>query len=286
MNALVVMDQKFGVNESGHVFTQTMFGPEFWDNYLSVFDKVKVISRLYSLSSSSDDLIRIDSKKVSFHRVPYYEGPNQFAKNYRQIRRATLKAVEPGTATILRLPQNLPIMVGNFLARQNQPFATELTGCPWDVLSPGATNSLFRPIYRRMSTYFTQKLCRQAAAASYVTEHALQSRYPPGKGRITSHYSSVILDEVASQPRSVDSFSGETVKMITVGSMNQLYKAQDILIEAASILSNKGIKVDLTLVGDGQFRKSLEELASKFGLSEKVNFLGHVHDGAWRHRTT
>ncbi len=56
-------------------------------------------------------------------------------------------------------------------------------------------------------------------------------------------------------------------------------KGQHILLQAAKLLIDKGVKFTLTLVGDGPDRESLESLTAKLGLGNKVEFTGSVnHD--------
>ena len=55
-------------------------------------------------------------------------------------------------------------------------------------------------------------------------------------------------------------------------------KGVDVLIRAMSILDDRGIEVELDVLGDGEARKYLEELAGQFGLSEQVFFHGVVLD--------
>jgi glycosyltransferase involved in cell wall biosynthesis len=70
-----------------------------------------------------------------------------------------------------------------------------------------------------------------------------------------------------------------TINLIIVGSMNQLYKAQDVLIDAVAICVGQGLDLKLTLVGDGQYRPELEARAAAMGLMERVCFRGQLTAG-------
>lgn len=56
-------------------------------------------------------------------------------------------------------------------------------------------------------------------------------------------------------------------------------KGQHILLEAISILKDRGVQCHLTFVGDGEDRKSLEQLTKDQGLEETVTFTGAVGQG-------
>ena len=62
---------------------------------------------------------------------------------------------------------------------------------------------------------------------------------------------------------------------IVTRSLTEVYHHQDIL-KALGILKEKGIKLRLTIVGDGNLMKPLEALVEDLDLKEQVNFLGRV----------
>ena len=108
-----------------------------------------------------------------------------------------------------------------------------------------------------------------------MTEGALQQRYPPRPGAVTTHYSSVELPEAAfvKEPKI---YHDGPLRLISVGSMEHLYKAQDVLLEA---IAGCSANVQLTLVGDGRCRVGLEELAAKLGIHDRVDFRGGLPAG-------
>jgi len=62
--------------------------------------------------------------------------------------------------------------------------------------------------------------------------------------------------------------------------MEQLYKAQDTLIDALAICVYEGLDLRLKLVGDGKHRTELEEHTKTRGLFEQVDFIGQLPAGA------
>jgi glycosyltransferase involved in cell wall biosynthesis len=65
------------------------------------------------------------------------------------------------------------------------------------------------------------------------------------------------------------------LRLISVGSMEHLYKAQDILLQAIAGTPN----VHLTLVGDGRCRPALEAQTERLGLGQVVSFRGALPAG-------
>lgn len=62
--------------------------------------------------------------------------------------------------------------------------------------------------------------------------------------------------------------------------MSQLYKAQDILIEAIARCTQQGLDLKLVFVGDGQYRPMLEQQAAALGVGDRCQFLGQLTTGS------
>ena len=99
-----------------------------------------------------------------------------------------------------------------------------------------------------------------------MTEYALQRRYPPAPGAFSTHYTSGDLcdDAFVSAPRRPRATAGR-FHLVSVGTMAELYKAQDVLIDAVGICLRAGRDVRLVLVGDGRRRQELETRARPLG---------------------
>lgn len=66
----------------------------------------------------------------------------------------------------------------------------------------------------------------------------------------------------------------ESLNLITVSRLLQM-KNIDIVLKVVQILHQKGFKVTYTIVGDGNYRQELEEMAYKLGINDLVNFKGY-----------
>jgi glycosyltransferase involved in cell wall biosynthesis len=71
-------------------------------------------------------------------------------------------------------------------------------------------------------------------------------------------------------------FGGMRVAMIS--RMNDPAKRHDVFLHAAARLAAKHPKLEFALVGDGDLRAGLEELAAKLGLGNRAVFLGERYD--------
>jgi glycosyltransferase involved in cell wall biosynthesis len=64
-----------------------------------------------------------------------------------------------------------------------------------------------------------------------------------------------------------------------VGSLEQLYKAPDIVLRAIGICVDRGLQVRLSLLGEGRYRPRLERLGADLGLGGSVCFRSAVSPG-------
>jgi glycosyltransferase involved in cell wall biosynthesis len=196
------------------------------------------------------------------------------------VQRAARAAIGDGSALILRVPGQLANVIEPELRRVKRPYSVEVVGDPFASYSPGAMRHPLRPILRSWFDIRLRAQCRHAAAAAYVTEYALQQRYPSGPGAFVTHYSSVDLPEEAfsAQPR-VFSSQGP-VRLIAVASLQYPYKGVDLLIDALGECIHGGLDAQLEIAGEGKLRAVLEARAAAAGPANRVRFLGAVRPGA------
>jgi glycosyltransferase involved in cell wall biosynthesis len=164
------------------------------------------------------------------------------------------------------------------LNNNQRPYGVEVIGDPYDVFAPGSVEHPFRAFFRWLGTKQLKDQCAGAAAAAYVTANALQKRYPTNS--YSTHYSSIAIgkDYFAAAPRIEFGINGN-YRLVLVGSLAQLYKAPDVLIDAVAICRARGRNVTLRIAGDGKFRPKLEGQVARLGLGEAVTFLGQLPNG-------
>jgi glycosyltransferase involved in cell wall biosynthesis len=128
-------------------------------------------------------------------------------------------------------------------------------------MAPAAMHHPLRPLLRWSATRRLQRLCADAAAASYVTRETLQRRYPCPAYSVGVSDVELPALAFAATPRTPAGPDGRPT-IVTVGTMSQPYKAQDVLIDAVAAA---GVDARLVLVGDGRYRAELEQRAIALG---------------------
>jgi glycosyltransferase involved in cell wall biosynthesis len=260
----------------------------FWERYLAVFDELTLLGRASQADAPPRGWLAATGPGVRAVAVPDYVGPYQLAARFGAVRRVIRGAARSAEAVLMRVPCHVGSLL-NWHLGHSRPFGLEVTADPWDLCAPGITGDPLRPLWRRLLTRDLQRLCQQSPATAYVTREALQRRYPPPVGALntyysdalTTNYSSVSLPAGRMVPQPRQYFSGpRCLRLITVGSMDRLLKAQDVLLEAMALCVGRGLDLELTLAGDGRKRPFLEDLAGRLGLAGRVRFLGQVSSRA------
>ena len=282
MNVAVTLDHRFFRTPDGAVWTQGLHAYPSWKRYLTVFGGVKVIARIRDVARPEPGWVMASGSGVSFPGVPDYLGPWQYLVRSVSVRRAIRQAVEPGDAIIMRVSSHLAGCLEPILARRGQPYGVQVVNDPFDEFAPKSVDYRLRPLFRRHFSRQLRRQCRHAAAAAYVTERALQGRYPCKRFGVALSDVEIPPEAIRDTPRS---FSGAAdpcreFRLVTISSLAQMYKAPDVLIASIARGVQAGLNIRLRIVGDGRHRPAMEHLTATMGLTDRVSFLGQLPAGA------
>ncbi len=280
MKVTVTSEHRFDRTSDGCIWTSSQYSYSFFLRYLDVFDHVEVVARIRNVGSVPSSWKRADGKGVMFVGVPYFVGPWEYLRRVTLIQDTIKKVASSAEAVILRAPSLLSTSLARACSRFGGRYAAEILGDPWDVFAPGTVAHPLRPLFRRLFTHHLKVLCVNSYATAYVTSQTLQHRYPPNSESFTLSCSDVELDDAAfvTAPRSI-SGPPRPITIASVGSMAQLYKAHDILIDAFATCVQQGLDLNLCLIGDGQYRSQLESQATRRGLNGRICFVGEIPSG-------
>ena len=279
MNLYFITESRFD-SVNGEIWTSQGFSMALWQRYLGKFNHVYVAASLQNVSEhSSDNLFKLEDKRVSVIGLPYYIGLVPYLKAKGSIKKIINSFIHPGDAYICRVPGNIGTIAAECLKKKGIPYGLEVVGDPWESLSPQAFESPFARILQVVAKRQLQKITHNASAALYVTNHILQGKYPVKEGVFTTGASNVILrdDCYSAEPHKVvDREKNVQVRMLAVGTLAQLYKAPDVILKALAIVKSKGYNPFLTWFGDGRYRQPMIKMAEELGLKDNVNFVGAV----------
>lgn len=279
MNLALLFDHRFFRNKEGKVYSRKHYNYSFFvSRYLQVFDQIHILSRVFETDKHESVEEYTQGDQVQVISLGNWGGALGSFRRKRSALRKLDEYLPANSAVIMIVPGIIGAFSYRHLLRRGYPYGVEVVGDPNDTFSPGAVKHPLRPFLRWWFTHHLRQQCAGAAAAAYVTRQALQLRYP------CPHYSIGVSDVVisnislASAPRPAPT-GDRPLTIITVGTLEQLYKAPDILIDSINICVQRGLDAQLVLVGDGKHRSELEELVASLGLTGRVHFTGQLASG-------
>lgn len=275
MRALVSASAKFNMAEDGSLWTQNAsLGYKFWSRYLDVYDEVDLLVRVQPHTQLLDAWKKVSGPGIQVIPLPDFTGPLEFVKKYTSVRKVITNAVENAEAIHLRIPCTIGTEVCDSL-QFPRPYGVEVVADPYDVFAPGSVKHPLSPFFRFLFPRQLKRECSRASAALYVTKETLQRRYPCPNFSVGVSDVELPDDIELVVPRQFN--LGKTpLKLIFVGTLAQLYKAPDVLINAFATVVSEGIDLNLVIVGEGKHRVELEAQAKKLGIENRVNFLGQL----------
>ncbi len=275
MNLLINCPQHFDRTPDGRVWTNGQFPYSFWTRYLTVFESVMVLARVRDVPELSSERQSASGTGVRFLGVPDYTGPRQYAFRSAAVATATRKATKNGNAILLRPPSEMAAWVLWHMRNSGKPYAVEVVSDPYDVFGPNAVRHPLRPVFRWWFTRSLKRQCANACAAAYVTERALQQRYPSAPDALATHYSDIELPESAFVAAPRMRRPSNPPRIIFVGTLAQLYKAPDVLIDALATCCGS-VNAQLIIVGSGQYQRKLEQRGRARGVADRIRFRGQL----------
>jgi glycosyltransferase involved in cell wall biosynthesis len=278
MDVVVALDFRFQQTPDGSVWTPTAYSYNFWKRYLEVFDRVKIVARAGQVPTVGSGDQQVTGEGVSFSPVPFYRGPLEYMLQARRVKQAVRRAVGRREAVILRVGSHLATCILPALWYRGHPYGLEVVGDPYEAFAPGAVRHPLRPFFRWHATRAQKRQCARACGAAYVTESALQRRYPCPA--YSTGISDVELGEDSWADGRDERREQREQRLIFVGSLEQMYKAPDVLLEALALCVRAGAALSLRLIGEGRHLPELQRQAAALGLSRHVRFLGGLPAGA------
>jgi glycosyltransferase involved in cell wall biosynthesis len=291
LRALVALEQHFYRDTRGRFYGDGPATFSSWSPYLDVFDEILLLARAGPNPDACLQDRRADGPGVCFQALPEYRGPWQYLRKFPQLKAQVREAVTKCDAYILRVPGLVGSLAWQEVQRLAKPYALEVVGDPWDALGPGTWPSIFRPVFRRAATHNLRRMCDRAMAVHYVTERALQRRYPPGKRAFTVGASDALMDSAFASPATLEyryrrieartpsaESRAQRFRIGFSGSLSQLYKGPDVLLRAAARFPND-LNFEIVLVGDGHYSCAIKDLARRLGLAGRTRFAGQLPFG-------
>ena len=274
MKALIVADAHLYKTPDGKVWTRTIYGNDFWQRYLEVFDSIDVAARMCeSTYEEVKGFLRVDGDRISFRPMPMARGGKEYIKHLPQIIKSAREVTKDEACAIVRLPSIIATFIYPQIVKQKIPHGIEVVANPNETFS--------NPVIRKILTSQLKKAAQTANGAAYVTQFALQKQYPSyasmygsDNNHFEEYYSSITLSpERIEKPKSYE--GKEKFRLVhTSNSISHDEKGHSVVIKVIKALRDKGYDVEVNFIGDGSMRPDFERMSENLGIGQYVHFTG------------
>lgn len=245
-----------------------------WTRNLDGIPNLKLAARV--TDGNTPGKMEVDADVIP---LPHYHGGKSLVMRMPALIRAIIRVVRVSDVVVIRLPSAIGMIAGVAARAYGRPTAVDVSGSAGEVLR--AISKSPRKIWFLAWLYdrLMRRTVRTANVVRYVTRFTLQAKYPAARDAcvISSSAAKVPYSMVVESPKP-DGNDRPTV--LSIGSMEQVYKGHDVLIQAIRIVAQNVPDVQLVLIGDGGKRSDLESLARRLGLSGNLRFAGNISDRA------
>ncbi len=278
MNLILVLNSRFSRARSGKIYGfRTAINYTVLKPYLENFEHIYIISRVADeFDIEFDESIEVSGDRVTICPVPFYKGPYNYIKAISSIKKTIKGYLDMDAAVICRAPGALSRLVIDVLVKSRRKFGIEVVADPFDIFNPSSFKHPLSRFLRYYGRWQLKNSVEKADCVLYVTERALQKRYPAERGAYSTFASDVCLDKEAFVTTAKRLNKKDSYLLTCLGSLDQLYKSPDIVLEAIKRVRERGIDVRLLWMGDGVFKNQMLELSSQLGIKNYVSFVGQV----------
>lgn len=284
MRLLVSSCARLFKTEDGKIYTPAVYGYEFYQRYLQVFDEVTVVGFCDTVSQEqTQGMLLVSGDRLRVFEVPYPHGEWDYIRKRGKIVRSLKHALDDCDAALLRVPETLCFLLMEKLVRQNKiPWAVEVIADPLNLYSKVSCPSKYRLVYKFWYHLQMRRACHYAHGTSYVTKFGLQEHYPPNlkpADHFTAHYTDtdIHMDEEIPAREFPE---GRPIRMVHVAvSVGGFAKGHKETLESFSQMVKSGMDVELTLVGGGELAESNQRILDDPDVAQRIRFTGKLTPG-------
>lgn len=269
--------------ENGRWFTDPNFTEEVWRRYMALCDHLTIVLRrekkTYTIEEATRRFNAIpEDPKVTVCALDDITSPkwnlvNPIVKN--RVRKELALVVAKCDKAIIRSCSFYTVECYKECVKQGKPYLLEVAGLVKEGL-------WYHSLAGKLSADYYERAFKKMAAASshaiYVTEQALQQRYP-SNGKMLG-CSDVVLQPADDKllknriNRIKNRKPSDVIRVGTAAFLDVKWKGQENVIKALAVLRDKGItNIIYELIGMGK-GKRLHELVDDLKLNNQVKFIG------------
>lgn len=270
------------------VYVNGTYTKQYLKRFTSNFDELLVIARVKNSEKKEiKNLRESGGERVEFCSLPDFYGVGNYLKQKKKLKELMLKGLEDVDAIFVRMPCILTTLAFECAKTKHLPIMIDVGADP-DNIYRGARTTLFELAISKYMMNVCKKNCMTANGVSYVTRDVLQRKYPCKAikvGESVEYFTASISNADISgsfyeKSRDYSDISLNGVKLLHISNniCANSGKGHMECIEVLKELVKSRINASITFVGGGDGIDDIKMLAEKYGLKDKVQFMGRIAD--------
>lgn len=269
-------DGRYYQDSAGHCFTQSNWRQLLLSEYAKHFDEVRLFCRFgdqSEIDDSSKDVIEIPNLRIV--GLPNFNGFRGFLRHRRCIFQILRKEMAGLDVCFLRIPSQISSAGIKVAHKMSIPTVCQIVGDSEDVFRVDETifsNAFIRRLVSKTAFYLQRRNVNSTDFQTSISRSlALKYCKEPDKTAIIPNsliYRDFFMDF---RKRKTD----EAFNALYVGRIEH-HKNPQLFLHALAELRKRGKPVRTTIVGGGTYLPCLKSLAEELGISDAVDFVGHV----------
>ncbi|WP_278838682.1 glycosyltransferase [Ligilactobacillus saerimneri] len=267
----------------GSVYTDSNFNNNVWKRYLDLSDDLKVILRqedvIYPVEEAKKKFNSFDVSLMNYVALPDIYRPFWQTANIskrREIIRTIKNEVKLADAVIIRSLGNIYTNTAlKYAQKYKKKYLVEVTGFAKESLW---YHSFHGKLVAHYKEHQYKKLMNTVPYAVYVTDDALQKRYPCKIEALGCSDVELSPQSISHLEDRINKYLKKSPKVIlgTAAFLDVEWKGQKNVLKAIAYLKSKGIdKFVYQLIGAGS-GKQLMSLAKQLGIEDNIQILGSL----------
>lgn len=267
----------------GNWYTDPNFNDDVWKRYVNLGDTLTILLRreknIYTQEYASQRFSKVlDDSRIRI--VPLLDFTESIISMinpfvYNKIKKIIYNEVYNADKCFIRSGSHYTKVAYDACMKYKKPYLFEATGFAYESFSK---HSLIGKLVATKVENDYKLMARDAVQATYVTNEALQKRYPCASGKMIGVSNVQLLEAdpkcLLNKIEHYNLCKGTCLVLGTAAFLDVKWKGQELVIKALGELRKKGITdvyYELIGMGTGDY---LMEIAKKCGVEDQIRILG------------
>lgn len=253
-------------------------GYDIVKRYADNFEHVRLITRVKHVTPDNLEMHNklLPWENVEYCAVPFFNSIGGLVKKYGEIRKCVKETVKGCQVALVRSP-SLVGFIALMSLDKNTPYGLEVVANPYEMYKGYKGLQKVQSIVMH---YAQKHYCKKASALAFVTKYSQQRIYEVNKEKkFNAHYSSIELKkEFYNEFVSRNNFLDDKTVPVKIAHVSNIItgniKGHQEVLDVASKLQQKGLRVEVTFAGDGPDVEKYKNIAAVNNIA--VNFVGFI----------